>query len=80
MPLTHQTKWHRWLIWLLWFDYFADQRLVNVRNDTTARNGSFNQRVQLLVSSDRQLQVTWVDSFYFKIFACVAGQLQDLSC
>ena len=56
----------------------ANQRLVDVRDDTAASDGRLDQRVQLFVSSDRQLQVTRVDSLHFQVFACIASQLEHL--
>lgn len=40
----------------------ANQRLVDVWNDTTAGNGSLNQRVEFLISPDSQLQVAWINT------------------
>jgi len=56
----------------------ANQRLVDVRDDTAASDGRLDQRVQLFVSSDRQLQVTRVDALHLQVLARVAGQLEHL--
>lgn len=58
---------------------FTDQRLVDVRDDTTAGDRRLDQTVQLLVSADGELQVTRRDTLHLQILGCVAGQLEDLS-
>jgi len=58
---------------------FADQRFVNVRDDTTTRDRSFNQAVQFLVSSDGELKMPRRNSFHFEILGSVSGQLEHLS-
>ena len=40
----------------------ADQRLVDVGDDTTAGNGGLDQGVQLLVTSDGQLKEKDIDN------------------
>jgi len=49
------------------FSLLADERLVDVGDDTTASNGSLDQGVQLLVSSDGQLQMSGGDPLDFEI-------------
>ena len=56
-----------------------DQGLVDVRDHTTASNGGLDQRVKLLVTADRELQVTRSYSLHLEVLAGVAGELQDLS-
>lgn len=58
---------------------FTDQRLVDVRDDTTAGDRRLDQAVQLLVSADGELQVTRRDTLHLQILGRVAGQLEDLS-
>lgn len=45
---------------------------------TTTSNGRFDQRVQLFVTSDGELQVTRSDTFHFQILAGISGQLEHL--
>merc|ERR1719197_1988453 len=53
-----------------------DERFVNVRDDTTASNGGFDQRIELFVTTNGQLQVTRCDTLHFQIFGSVASQLE----
>jgi len=57
----------------------ADERLVNVRDDTTTGNGCLDECVQLFVSSDGQLQVTGSDTLHLQVLGSVACQLKNLS-
>lgn len=57
---------------------FSDQRLVNVGDDSAAGNGSLDEGVQLLVTTNGELQVTRSDTFHLQVLGCVAGQLEDL--
>lgn len=57
---------------------FPDQRLVDVWNDTSSSNRCLDQAVQLLVPTDRQLQVPWGDPLHLQIFTGVTRQLQNL--
>lgn len=58
---------------------FTDQRLVDMRDDTTAGDRRLDQTVQLLVSTDGELQVTRRDTLHLQILGRVAGQLENLS-
>lgn len=49
-----------------------------MRDDTTARDRRLDQAVQLLVSSDGQLQVPGSDTLHLQVLGRVSGQLQDL--
>lgn len=51
---------------------------MDVRNDTTTGNGGLDERVQFLVTTDSELEMSWGDTFYFKILAGVACQFQHL--
>lgn len=51
---------------------------MDVRDDTTSRDGSLDKRVELLVSADGELQVTRCDTLHLEVLACVPRQLQDL--
>lgn len=56
----------------------AQQRFVDVGNDTTARNRRLDQRVQLLVATNSQLQVARRDALHLQVFARIAGQFENL--
>jgi hypothetical protein len=44
----------------------AQESLMDMGDDTTSSNGCLYEKVQLLVSSDSQLQVSGSDSSYYK--------------
>lgn len=52
---------------------------MDVRDDSTASNGRLDQGVQLLVSSDGQLQVSRRDSLHLQVLGSVTCKLEDLS-
>ena len=52
---------------------------MNVWDNTTASNGSFDKSVKLLITSDSKLQMSWGDSLDLKIFGSVTSELEDLS-
>ena len=56
----------------------ADERLVDVGDDSTASDGGLDQSVQLLVSPDGQLEMSGCDPLHLEILTGVAGQLEDL--
>lgn len=64
--------------WLFGAALFANQRFVDVRNDTTAGDRCLDQTVQLFVSADGKLQVTGRDTLHLQILGGVAGQLEHL--
>ena len=41
---------------------------MDVGNDTSTSNGSFNEQVELLVSSDSQLQMSGGNPSHFEVF------------
>ena len=51
---------------------------MNVGNDSTSGDGGLDEGVELLVSSDGQLQMAGGDTLHFQIFASVACQLKHL--
>merc|ERR1712241_102264 len=57
----------------------ADERLVDVGDDSTARDGSLDQSVQLFVPPDGELEMSGGDSLHLQVLTGVAGQLEDLS-
>ncbi len=58
----------------------SDQKvLVDVGNDTSASNGSLDEEVEFLVSSDGELEMSGGDSSDFEVLRSVSSQLEDLS-
>jgi len=51
---------------------------VNVRDDTTARDGRLDERVELLVSADGELQVARSDTLHLEVLRRVASKLEHL--
>jgi len=52
---------------------------VNVGDDTTASNGGLDEGVELLVTSDGELQVAGGDTLDLQVLGGVTGKLEDLS-
>lgn len=52
---------------------------MDVRNNTTSSNGSLDQGVELFITSDGKLQMSWSNSLDFEIFGCVTCKLENLS-
>ena len=52
---------------------------MDVWNDTTTSDGGLDESVELLVSSDSELEMSWSNSLHLKIFGSVTGELKDLS-
>lgn len=57
----------------------SDEGLVDVGDDSTSGNGRLDQGVQLLVSTDGQLEMTGRDPLDLQVLGGVASQLEDLS-
>ena len=53
-------------------DRLEDECLVDMGNDSTAGNGCLDQGVELFVSSDCELQVSWCDSLHLQVLAGVS--------
>ena len=51
---------------------------MDVWNDTTSSDGGLDEGVELLVSSDGELEMPWGDSLHLKILGRVSGQLENL--
>ena len=49
-----------------------------MRDNSAAGDGRLDERVQLLVTSDGELQVAGGDTLHLQILGGVAGQLEDL--
>ena len=54
-----------------------DEGLVDVGDDTTAGNGGLDQRVELLVASDSEQQVSWCDSLDLEVLGGVTCEFED---
>ena len=57
----------------------ADERLVDVGDDSTTSNGGLDQSIQLLVSPDGELEMSGGDSLHLQVLTGVSSQLEDLS-
>jgi len=57
----------------------ADEALVDMRDNSASGNGRLDERVQLLVTTDGELQVARRDTLHLEILGRVAGQLENLS-
>lgn len=55
----------------------VDERLVNVRNDTSSRNGGLDERVQFFVSPNGELQMARRNALDLEILAGITRQLED---
>ena len=51
---------------------------MDVGDDTATGNGSFDQSIKLLVSSDCEQQVSWRDSLNLQVLRGVACKLKHL--
>jgi hypothetical protein len=51
---------------------------VDVGDDAAARDGGLDERVELLVTADGELQVARGDALDLEVLGRVAGQLEDL--
>jgi len=67
------------LLHLLGLLALADKRLVDVGDDTTAGNGGLDESVELLVTTDGELQVAGGDTLDLQVLGGVTGKLEDLS-
>ena len=63
---------------LLLLRALVDERLVDVRDHAAASNGGLDERVELLVTADGELQVAGGDALHLKVLARVTGELEDL--
>ena len=52
---------------------------MDVWDNTTTSDGSFDESVKFLVTSDSKLQMSWGDSLDLEIFRSVTSELKDLS-
>ena len=63
---------------LLLLGRLVDERLVDVRDDAAARDRRLDERVELLISADGELQVARRDALYLEVFARVTRELEHL--
>lgn len=52
---------------------------MDVGDHTTTSDGSLDQGVELLITSNGQLQVSWGNSLHLQVLGSVTSELQDLS-
>ena len=60
-------------------DQHIRTRLVDVWQHTTTRDSGANERVELLVTTNRKLQVARGDTLYTQVLRCISGKLKHLS-
>lgn len=53
-----------------------DERLVDVRQNTTTGNGGADETVELLVAADGELQVARLDTLHLQVLAGVACRVE----
>lgn len=52
---------------------------MDVRDDTSTSNGALDEGVELLISTNGQLQMAGGDTLHLEILASIPSQLQNLS-
>ena len=57
----------------------SEKNLVNMWDNTSAWDSSFNKTVEFFVTSDSELEMSWGDSSHLEIFGGVSSQFQYLS-
>jgi len=67
-----------WWVSLNFLGGLDDQGFVDVGDHTSSGDGGLDQRVKLLVSSDRELQMSGSDSLHLKVFGSVSCEFKDL--
>jgi len=55
----------------------GDERLVDVRDDTTTSDGGLDECVELLVTTNGEQQVPGSDTLHLQVLASVTGELED---
>jgi len=55
-----------------------DQGLVDVWNNTTTSNRGLDERVQLLITADGELEMAGRDTLHLEILGGVSGELENL--
>ena len=73
--------WHRFNLrlapnWQSSFSLLPNQRLMNMRNDSTSSNGGLDQSIQLFISTDGQLKIEKlikiiIVMFFFQTCRCL---------
>jgi hypothetical protein len=67
------------LLGLLGLGTLADERLVDVGDHTAASDSGLDESVELLVSTNSQLQMAGRDTLHAEIAGGIAGKLEHLS-
>ena len=62
-----------------WTGSLHHESSMNVWDDTTTSDGSFDKSVKLFITSNSKLQMSWGDSLDLKILGCVTSKLKNLS-
>ena len=56
----------------------VDERLMDMRNHTTTRNGCLDESIELLITTDRELKMTRSDTLDFQVLGSISGELENL--
>lgn len=67
--------WSTWHLCSLLLAFLPNEGFVDVGNDTSSSNCCLDKGVQLLITTDGQLQVTGSDTLHFQVFGGIACQL-----
>merc|ERR1719331_1061249 len=62
-----------------WSGSLHHESSMDVWDDTSTSDGSFDKSIKFLITSDSKLQMSWGDSLNFKIFGSVTSEFKDLS-
>ena len=48
-------------------------------DDSSSSDGGFDKTIELLITSDSELEMSWSDPLYLKILGSIASEFKDLS-
>ena len=67
---------HNLKLWLLSLGTLVDKRLVDVRDNSSSCDGSLDQGIEFLISTNCKLKMSWCDTLYLKILTCVTSKFE----
>lgn len=56
----------------------VDERLMDMRNHTTTRNGCLDESIELLITTDCKLKMTRSDTLDFQVLGSISSELENL--
>lgn len=74
--LLWSLSWSSWLSWD-WGSLLVHQITMDVWDDSSSGDGGLDESVELFVSSDSKMKMSWGDTLHLKILGGVTGQLED---